>query len=103
MAQKKERKNEEGARWWVAGFGAIVACALVVALLFVLGYGPAPVLGSPVTYNRGAIATTSVPAPAAVLNKTLYNQKLLALAHVATSSPWYAAFLNGTTPSTTVA
>ncbi len=38
-----------------------------------------------------------VPDPPPVLDTALYNTKLLEIAHVATSSPWYDAFLNGTT------
>src|SRR3989344_4796124 len=36
-------------------------------------------------------------APPPVLDKVAYDKKLLALAHVATSNPWYNAFLQGTT------
>jgi hypothetical protein len=55
-------------------------------------------------YSASENASSSVEAakPAPVLDKLAYNEKLLELAHAATSSPWYTAFLYGTTASTTV-
>jgi hypothetical protein len=40
------------------------------------------------------------PPPKPVLNVADYNRRLLALAHIATSSPYYAAFMHGTTTAT---
>ncbi|MGH7141534.1 MAG: hypothetical protein ACREGH_02795, partial [Minisyncoccia bacterium] len=40
------------------------------------------------------------PKPKPVLDTLAYNTKLLALAHIATSSPWYQYFLTGTTTGT---
>lgn len=48
-------------------------------------------------------AVASVPKPKPVLDAADYKRRLLALAHVATTSPWHAAFLNGTAASTTEA
>jgi len=101
MGQKKDRKTAN-ARRWITISGVALACVLLAALVLILGYGYSPAFGAPVAYDRGAVATSTSAAPAPILNKTQYNEKLLALAHVATSSPWYAAFLDGTTPSTTV-
>ena len=46
---------------------------------------------------------TSTPfgAPAPQLDKVDYDTRLLALAHVATSSPWYEAYMQGTTTAST--
>lgn len=81
-------------------FGALqylFAIAAGVALVLVLSYFALPNISS-VSYSEG-IATSTAPAPYAPppLDTAKYNKKLLALAHVATSSPWYLAFLQGTT------
>jgi hypothetical protein len=102
MGRKKERAGST--RWWIPLFGAVAVCFLLVVVVFALDRTTPSIFGAPVAYDRGGAATSTIadpPAPA--FNKTAYDEKLLSLAHVATSSPWYAAFLNGTTPSTTVA
>ncbi|HVV15545.1 MAG TPA: hypothetical protein VHD55_04055 [Candidatus Paceibacterota bacterium] len=85
-------------------FVMIGAAALVAGAAFVLAYGALPELMS-VSYSRTAATSTQAavpkgPPPPPPLDTTAYNLKLLALAHVATSSPWYAAFLQGTTTVT---
>lgn len=77
-------------------------------LLFVLGSGGAfafantalPTLLT-VSYDATAADVMHAQLPPAVppLDKQAYDLKLLALAGVATSSPWYAAFLNPTASS----
>lgn len=49
-----------------------------------------------VSYVRGG-AEDAVDPSETTLDRTDYDQRLLALAHVATSSPWHQAFLDGTT------
>ena len=46
---------------------------------------------------------TSTPFFVPQLDKNDYDMRLLMLAHVATSSPWYAAYLQGTTTASTTA
>jgi hypothetical protein len=57
-----------------------------------------------VSYSNAAsaIGTTTAPGlpPPPPLDKALYDRMLLGLAHVATTSPWYYAFLQGTTTIT---
>ena len=77
------------------------ASALLVGAAFVFAYGPLPELLS-VSYSQ-TISTSTVPAlppQPPPLDKMAYDIKLLALAHVATSSNWYTAFLEGTTTIT---
>ncbi|MSR70807.1 hypothetical protein EXS62_02090 [Candidatus Kaiserbacteria bacterium] len=52
-----------------------------------------------VSYVSEAITNTIAPAPA--LDTADYNTRLLVLAHVATSSVWYQAFMLGTTSAST--
>ena len=71
-----------------------------LALAVLLGSGVFAVayLGLPnfsVSYDGGASTTPVHAAPR--LDTLAYDTKLLALAHIATSSLWYAAFLSGTT------
>jgi hypothetical protein len=51
-----------------------------------------------VSYSETA---TSTPTPKPMLDIKDYDERLLALAHVATSSPWYTAYLEGTTTAST--
>lgn len=80
-------------------FYVTLSCVALVVLfgIFVL----LPRLGG-VSYANGIFSATTTPAkwPLA-LNVADYNARLLALAHVATSSPWYAAFMAGTTTAST--
>jgi hypothetical protein len=48
-----------------------------------------------------AAGEVSVMPPKPTLDTLAYNLKLLSLAHVATSSPWYSYFLTGTTTGST--
>jgi hypothetical protein len=77
--------------------GAIV---VGVAGVFALAYLALPTVLS-VSYNDTAIVASSTTTSPVItvppLNTASYNTKLLELAHVATSSNWYAAFLSGTT------
>ncbi|HVV39369.1 MAG TPA: hypothetical protein VHD31_03580 [Candidatus Paceibacterota bacterium] len=96
MTTKKE--SPRSTKHALAIFGA---SAFVVGAAFVFAYGPLPQFLS-VTYSEGTATTTQsnnpdVPPPPPPLDKMAYDLKLLALAHVATSSPWYSAFLQGTT------
>ena len=53
-----------------------------------------------VTYAEQAITTPQTPQ-LPPLDTADYDTRLLALAHVATSSPWYSAYLQGTTSAST--
>jgi hypothetical protein len=70
---------------------------------FVFAYGAMPSLLS-VSYSHFGTSTpaAAIKAPPRVppLDAKVYDLKLLALAHVATSSPWYFSFLNGTSTIT---
>lgn len=77
-----------------------------VALLFggivvVAGVAYAAV-SSNISYVRNATSTPSVAVEnLPELDKVAYDKKLLELAHVATSSPWYEAYVMGTTTAST--
>lgn len=79
----------------------LVALAAVVGLSYVV----LPAVTSVSYGTEGTSTITSVlphlPKPKPSLDVHDYNRRLLALAHVATSSPWYDAFLHGTKASTT--
>lgn len=91
--------------------GRYLVHALVIALSLVIvvaaSYFLLPALTS-VSYGTDTASSTSmieklVPkkeAPKPVLDTADYRRRLLALAQVATSSPYYAAFLHGTTLAT---
>jgi hypothetical protein len=73
---------------------AIAVCAALVYLVgfsgvFAMKYGGAG--------SAEATSTSSAETAPPVLDKLAYDTKLLLLAHVATSSPWYSFFLTGTT------
>lgn len=72
--------------------------AVLAAGVFGVGYSVLPTFLS-VSYQEGSVAssTPNAPPPPPPLDKVAYDSKLLELAHVATSSPWYMAFLQGTT------
>lgn len=67
----------------VVGAGIVVACYLGVVQSLSVSYAQGPVVYTP---------PTTPP-----LDQLEYNTRLLMLGHVATSSPWYTAFLQGTT------
>ncbi|HEV8677522.1 MAG TPA: hypothetical protein VN701_01690 [Candidatus Paceibacterota bacterium] len=79
------------------------ATALLIAAIFVfaLSYFAIPSLLS-VSYSEGVTASSTPSGAIKIppLDKVAYDEKLLALAHVATSSPWYYAYLAGTTTIT---
>ncbi len=83
-------------RWYSVALGAgattLVACAVLASLT---------VLAPNISFKRPAAqqAVQSDPPPASVpvLDKIAYDKRLLALAHVPNTSPWYYAYLAGTT------
>lgn len=90
-ARSTKRAGAWANMWALASLG----CASAAVILAVLWY--LPVAGT-VTYADGLMMATSTPASwPAPLDIDGYNRRLLALAHVATSSPWYTAFVMGTT------
>ena len=94
---KKERRKLT-ARWWIPVLGGAAACLILIIFVAETGFSYASVFGGPVIYNRSGQSTSTVATPpAATLDKAAYDTKLLALAHVASTSPWYRAFLAGTT------
>ncbi|HEV3245091.1 MAG TPA: hypothetical protein VG102_01925, partial [Candidatus Paceibacterota bacterium] len=100
----KEEKRRLHARWGIPVFGGAAACLVLILIVSEAGNSYASVFGAPVVYERGVGATSTVSnPPAATLDKTAYDTKLLSLAHVATSSPWYWTFLDGTTTPMTAA
>ncbi|HVZ75687.1 MAG TPA: hypothetical protein VG934_00185, partial [Candidatus Paceibacterota bacterium] len=81
-------------------FLIIGASALVLGAAFVFAYAALPGLLT-VTYSDTATSTPGVVVPTIPpLDKVAYDTKLLELAHVATSSNWYVAFMAGTTTIT---
>ncbi|HEY6020897.1 MAG TPA: hypothetical protein VIY48_13655, partial [Candidatus Paceibacterota bacterium] len=86
-----------------------LAVLLGAAIVIALAYFVMPALLS-VSYDGSAQVATSTNAKITTpqqpvipsLNTADYDKRLLALAHVATSSPWYTAYLNNTTASTTI-
>ncbi|OGC88371.1 hypothetical protein A2419_00770 [Candidatus Adlerbacteria bacterium RIFOXYC1_FULL_48_26] len=80
---------------------AALGCALVFALVYFAGYSEFMSLQYAGVADAEATSTTKKIATAPVLDKEAYDRKLLALANVATSSPWYHFFLTGETLGTT--
>lgn len=75
----------------------IAVAILLGASLFAQGLAP-----SALSFVRSASSTEVIAAPLRPSLDTLaYDEKLLYLAHVATSSPWYTAFLTGKQPAAT--
>jgi len=73
-----------------------------VAIVFTVAYVALPEVFSVSYFGSAAVGTSSpmLPPSTPPLDKVAYDTKLLELAHVATSSPWYMAFLTGTTTIT---
>src|ERR1700680_4157123 len=95
MGRKKE---ENGLRWQLPVLGGVLGFLVLVAIVYAASSSSLTVLGAPIAYVRGAMASsTGAVTPPPTLDKNAYNIKLLALAHVPASSPWYNAFLDGTT------
>ena len=102
MSRPRKRPNTRSGKARSLFIGASAGVALFV-LVFAFHYGTFSQINY---YATDAFATSTDPVPPIkpVLDTTAYNIKMLALAHVATSSPWYQAFLLGTTTaSTTIA
>jgi hypothetical protein len=77
----------------------IVASAIII---FFIAYFAIPSLLS-VSYSEENAASSTpqgIFSSLPKLDRESYDKKLLALSHVATSSPWYTAFLAGTTTVT---
>lgn len=79
-----------------------LVCALGIALVVAAAYFLLPAMTS-VSYGTDAATSTSMlekiipkkEPPKPVLDTADYRRRLLALAQVATTSPWYAAFMKG--------
>ncbi len=92
--------------YYYAWHAAVIALGL--GIVIAASYFFLPALTS-VSYGQGSVATTTLAAAAAgtpkqapkpALNINEYRRRLLSLAHVATSTPFYKAFLQGTTTAT---
>jgi len=84
-------KHKQAKRWYsAAGLGVAAFAAFVAVGYFTPG----------ISFSRAATSSAPWIERPATLDKAAYDKKMLALAHVATSSPWYNAFLTGTDPST---
>lgn len=79
----------------------LALAALVAALVVVFGVVYALPQFTSISYSGGIATSTPSgnpqPPPPPPLNVGEYNERLLELAHVPASSPWYTAFLAGTT------
>ena len=75
-----------------------LSCGGLAVLLGVFFYVPEL---NAVSYVDGVLTKTVHPPKVLPLDTADYNARLLALAHVAMSSPWYAAFMQGTTSAST--
>lgn len=94
--------TKRGAGYYLRHIALLLA---VLAAVVGLSYFVLPAVTS-VTYGTTATSTLAsllpdLPKPKPTLDLGDYNRRLLALAHVATTSPWYDAFINGTEASTT--
>ncbi len=93
MTDKKESPH------LIRRFGLHALAVIVGVAIVVFGYlGLTESLS--VSYADEATSTPQVPQIPS-LDTLEYNLRLLALAHVATSSPWYGAFLQATTTAST--
>jgi hypothetical protein len=73
---------------------------LSFAVVFALGQAYPFASNGQLSFSRnGGDPAALLPLPP--LNKLAYDTKLLQIAHLATSSPWYGAFLQGTTTAST--
>lgn len=89
------RKFGIGAAYMLAGI------ASVFAFVYLMGYSRLVSLQYAGVGDAEATSTSKTVVSAPVFDKQAYDRKLLYLAHVATSSPWYEYFLTGTTTGTT--
>lgn len=85
----------------------MLVCALGLAIVVAAAYFLLPAMTS-VSYGTDTASSTTMlqkilpqkEAPKPALDTADYRRRLLALAQVATSSPYYGAFLKGTTTAT---
>ncbi|MBI5470580.1 hypothetical protein HY968_04670 [Candidatus Kaiserbacteria bacterium] len=77
---------------FVAG-GTLVSLLLAAVLFYLITFG-LEIPGSAVGFSRA-------DPPKPEFDRVGYDERLLALAHVATSSPWHSAFMQGTTTAST--
>lgn len=98
MRASKDKGNVLGGT-----LGYMAAIVSIAAFVFVLGFFGLPALFS-ISYSEFDLANTASSSSKTnkppAFNKAAYDAKLLELAHVATSSPWYIAFITSTTTVT---
>jgi len=77
---------------------------LTLCVVPILGIGIyfANTTSSNLTYFRNTDTVINTLPPKPTLDETAYDTRLLSLAHIATSTPWYTYFLTGTLPTTTI-
>jgi hypothetical protein len=106
MARKAAHTLSHLPKGAIIATGAGALCLILMALLFLgrltpLRYDAAAAAmlnNSSSTPSTNATPTTPVVPP---LDTHAYDVKLLSLAHVASTTPWYQYFLTGTTTATT--
>jgi hypothetical protein len=94
MSTKKESPRS------IKSYGAYAFLATVGLCAAGAAYTGIPALTS-ISYDGLASSTVALLAPEKKLDTREYDLRLLKLAHVATSSPWHAAYLAGTTTAST--
>src|SRR3989338_3617826 len=91
--------NKKKALLPLTSFGARILLAAAGIAAAAGGFFILPAWFS-VSYSSEATSTPSAVKTLQQLDKVAYDTRLLALAHVATSSPWYTGFLAGATTTT---
>lgn len=97
MSTAKNRTDKE----LQSVFSYAAALLAIAAFFFLLGFFALPKVFSSVSYDENV--STSTPQKTGgipPLDKEAYDKKLLELAHVDSSSPWYWGFLQATTTIT---
>lgn len=95
-------KKNTSARSLVITAGVMVAAVVLCAgLVYAGGYSKLFAVHYGGADDAEASSTPTKVIATPTLDKRAYDIKLLQLAHVATSSPWYTYFLTGTTTATT--
>ena len=98
-AKKKKSAHAAGMAFLYVALGCVVCVGIVYAAsvsdFFTLHYSGIDDAHAATTTQKSIVAQTPL------LDKNAYDTKLLFLAHVATSTPWYSYFLTGTTTGTT--
>ncbi|MEK7108820.1 MAG: hypothetical protein AAB919_00075 [Patescibacteria group bacterium] len=92
------RSTKKASRHSTKYLCAAVAGGGIAVMLGVFFYAP-KITG--VSFADWVATSTTTPPATLPLNKVEYDTRLLALAHVPPSSPWYEAFLQGTTTAST--